>query len=189
MRYTTMTAALALPATLFALGCAQTYEGEGEEEIRTQQRTVEIAEWDEDGDGTLDPDEFGSWFNEQNFFAEWDEDADDELTNREFSVVLMDRWDTNDDDVLSESEWNTGMEWFGEDADPGAWRDWDSDGDSELDANELHESLETNGLYDAVDGDQDAVFDDEEMADFFFDAFDMDDNDEVDTTEWDDFEL
>ncbi len=67
----------------------------------------------------------------------------------------------------------------------GTWKDWDADGDSELDANEISESLEARGFYDVLDADSDGVIDDDEIGDFFYDVFDLDDNGEIDVTEWD----
>jgi hypothetical protein len=147
---------------------------------------VDYGEWDMDADDALGIEEFRSWWNEQDFFDDWRADEDEGITREQFAERLHVEWDTNGDDVVSEVEWQEGTDtWFAGDVEDGAWDDWDGDGDSELDANEVAEGLERNGLYDRVDRDDDAVIDDEELADWFFDIFDDNDDDRIDTTEWD----
>ena len=175
-----------LAAVLVVMGCGETYDegGElesGEVEVPPPMETVETpyayGQWDMNTDRVLDRDEFGTWVDEQDWDA-WDEESFTETT---FSL-----WDENDDGVLTESEWRESTDrWYGADVDFGVWADWDGDGDSELDANEVRESMEAHGLYDRVDGDSDALIDDEELADWWFDIWDFNDDDEIDTTEWD----
>ena len=76
------------------------------------------------------------------------------------------------------------MSWFGDD-DYGSWGEWDASGDGVLDANEVSEAFERESLYDTVDRDSDALIDDEELADWWFDLWDANDDQQIDTTEWD----
>ena len=65
----------------------------------------------------------------------------EESADREGIFVL---WDTNDDDIVDESEWRTGTTRIhGEGRYDTQWVDWDADGDSELD---LNSSLNGNRL-------------------------------------------
>lgn len=192
MRRTRSTVALALVAGLAMFGCADGYDDEAELDEadvgpETEMAEVEygFAEWDADQNRYLDENEWTTWDADQDRSA-WNTDGEDGLSADEFGVVTVTVWDRDDDDLVSEDEWNEGTErWFGDDVDYGAWADWDLDGDSELDANEVREGFETNNLYDRVDRDADLIIDDEELADWFFDIFDWNDDDQIDTTEWD----
>lgn len=129
--------------------------------------------WDANRDRVLQRDEFAQWRNEQGLFDDWigEEGMDREVAAEDIHVAL----DVNGDGVVIEDEWRIGMTPLLDGA--GTWADWDADGDSELDANEISESLEARGFYD--------VLDDDEIGDFFYDVFDLDDNGEIDVTEWD----
>lgn len=187
---------LALLAGAVALGCADGYEDEpelGEAEVEEEMAPVTepeaeyaFVEWDADANRMLDRDEWTVWVTETPRWTAWDVDDEEGLGTEEFGVTTVTVWDADDDDLVSEEEWRAGTDrWFGDDVDYGVWTDWDGDGDSFLDANEVAEGFEVNGLYDVVDRDADAVIDDEELADWFFDVFDANDDSEIDTTEWD----
>jgi len=145
---------------------------------------VAYAQWDTDGNRMLSREEFGPWYADRRVFTDWDADDEEGLNRDEFAGGLVGEWDEDDSDRLNETEWSTGAQRVFGDTEYGAFADWDADGDSELDANEVAEGFETHGLYDRVDGDRDALIDDEELADWFFDLFDANDDDELDTTEW-----
>lgn len=184
--------ALALVGAVALTGCAEPYEEEDigvDQEVGVSDDVADLesdapladaeydyGEWDVDSNRTLSREEFGTWAGEQGW-GEMDREA--------FATETTELWDADDDDLIGEDEWNEATDRFGDDIDVGTWSDWDGDGDSELDANEVREGLERSGIYDRIDGDADAVFDDEELADFWFDLWDADDDLEIDTTEWD----
>lgn len=154
-----------------------------EDEIGTEE--IGLAQWDADADQRLTREEWGVWYDEQGLFDDWDTDAEDGLTSDELTGAAYAVWDADDDDALTEVEWNEGIgQWYG-DEDYGAFGEWDVDGDSALDANEVAEGFERENLYDTVDRDSDALIDDEELADWWFDIWDADDDQLIDTTEWD----
>ena len=184
LRWTT---SMALAGVVALAGCADTYdEGEelgAEDEVGLEETEPAdgldygYSEWDVNTDRALGRDEFGTWAGEQGW-AEMDEEG--------FSETTVGLWDVDDDDRVSEQEWTDATDrWYGDDVEYGTWADWDGDGDSFLDANEVREGMETNNLYDRVDMDNDAVFDDEELADWWFDVWDFNDDETIDTTEWD----
>lgn len=140
-------------------------------------------EWDANRDMVLQRDEFALWRTDRDAFAAWV--GEDGLDREMFADRIHVSWDTDGDGVVTEQEWAVGVEpVLGE---PGSWSDWDADGDSELDVNEVAESLEIQGTYDLIDSDQDRIIDDEEIADFLYDLIDLNDNGELDVTEWDAF--
>lgn len=144
-----------------------------------------LVSWDTDGDQALTRDEWGGWYDDNSPYDQWNTDAQEGLTETELSEGAVSIWDTDDDDELTETEWNEGVgTWYG-DQDYGAFTEWDANGDSVLDANEVAEGFERENLYDTVDRDSDALIDDEELADWWFDIWDVDDDQTIDTTEWD----
>lgn len=142
---------------------------------------VDFSEWDLDTDLRLSLEEFEAWWNENRPELGDEEGADREAVAERVHAT----WDTDDDDAVSEQEWREGTGADEDGGDWGTWTDWDGDGDSELDLNEVREGMEGNNVYDRIDRDQDMVLDDEELADWFFDLFDRNDDDHLDTTEWD----
>ena len=90
-----------------------------------------IEEWDIDNDTRLDSEEFGRSFDVSKTYESWDQ---------------------NKDNRVEEMEWGNGVKQNSE-YDPGRhgrYRDWDADGDSNIDKDEL--SKRTFSMYD-VDGD------------------------------------
>lgn len=148
-----------------------------------QEMTGTYARWDANQDSYLDEPEFAVWWTDRRDGLDWD--LDDGVTRDEYSENVFAVWDENDDDILDESEWRRGADRvWGVGRYQTTFPDWDGDGDSELDLNEVREGLERDGLYDRVDGDRDGLIDDEELADWFFDIFDANDDTRIDTTEW-----
>jgi hypothetical protein len=151
----------------------------------TSTQDVGLSTWDADADQQLSRDEWSGWYDEQGAYDGWNTDAEEGLTTDELGEGIFTAWDADADSELTETEWNEGVgTWYG-DADYGTWGEWDADGDSILDANEVAEGLERENLYDTVDRDSDALIDDEELADWWFDIWDGNDDALIDTTEWD----
>lgn len=187
-------ATLALATAFLAAGCAtgsdQASNDGGEEveaedpEVRTQRRTVAFAEWDGDGDAALDRGEFVSWWEEEGMPDAWDGDAADGISEEEFTSGLYDHWDRDDDDRITEREWEERVVvWFA-DTDYGIWSEWDLDGDSTLDLDEVREGLARESLYDTVDLDDDYVLSRQESTAWVFDTFDTNDDGQIDISEW-----
>lgn len=144
-----------------------------------------LIEWDTDTNQELNRQEWDAWYADQGTYDQWNSDNQEGLTRDELATGTVGLWDSDSDGSLTENEWNEGMgTWYG-DQDYGAWGEWDANGDSALDANEVAEGLEREGLYDTVDRDSDALVDDEELADWWFDIWDGNDDEIIDTTEWD----
>lgn len=158
-------------------------EGMEGEAAATGEMEADFSEWDVDTDASLNSDEFEAWWNE-NAPDFGEEEAEARMEG--VSQRVYRSWDTDRDDRVSEQEWREGTEDWGDDEiDWGDFTDWDGDGDSELDANEVREGLEGSNVYERIDKDDDEILDDEELADWFFDLFDANDDESIDQTEWD----
>jgi hypothetical protein len=190
MRHHRALYALTTGAGLLLAGCGGSdrnayAENPEEREMAARTDTTPGTAWSEldaDGSDFLDRGEVTAWWNDVKADLGWDADTEEGLSREELVEGVRDVWDLDDDGRVTEEEWRDAAEDVWDDT--GAFTDWDGDGDSELDANELKEGLETRGLYDVVDMDRDALVDDEELADWFFDVFDADDDTEIDRTEW-----
>lgn len=179
-----------LTLAVIAAACApdaddEAFDDDAAPVAEEQAEPVAYADWDADQDEFLNENEFDAWWAERRADLDWDLDDEDGLTREEYGEGIFGLWDENDDDRIDESEWRTSSDRvWGAGGPTTVFADWDGDGDSELDLNEVQEGLESEGLYDRIDGDRDALIDDEELADWFFDIFDADDDLRIDTTEW-----
>lgn len=144
-----------------------------------------FADWDADANAQLTRDEWGNWWSQRGIYDEWNTDAEEGLVGEELAGGAFAAWDVDNDNNLNQNEWQEGAgTWFADD-EYGDWGEWDANGDSALDANEVAEAFERENLYDRVDRDSDALIDDEELADWWFDIWDGNDDALIDTTEWD----
>lgn len=66
----------------------------------------DFATFDADADGSLSNDEWNTAFAESDWFTTYDADADTFVTEDEWNTGLFGDWDTNDDDVIDEDEYN-----------------------------------------------------------------------------------
>jgi hypothetical protein len=178
----------AVTAVFIACGAPPVDDEVYEEEAalaEEQASNAPYAQWDADHSDDVDVSEFDAWWEDERDRFDWDFDDEDGLTRDEYSRGVHAAWDENGNGNIDETEWRRGSDRvWGVGRYTATWSDWDGDGDSELDLNEVAEGLEREGLYDRVDGDRDGLIDDEELADWFFDIFDADDNDRIDNTEW-----
>lgn len=95
-------------------------------------------QWDSNEDTFLNTGEFGVAYNEVGYFNDWDDD---------------------DDDSLSELEWEQGIDEHLEAYDSGKLSDWDTNGDGMISERELQD-----GLFDLVDHDDDGAIGDDDWV-------------------------
>lgn len=119
------------------------------------------SDWDQDSDGFVDEAEFGA-----TTFDNVDEDEDGYINDEEWQggseAMYGDyadeddfgSFDTNDDDVLDENEWNYGF------SDAGWYDTYDSDQSGTVDDDEL-----TDGVFDDWDADDDGYLNEQEYQD------------------------
>ena len=66
-------------------------------------------DWDSNGDGRVDQDEFSAGMKQQNAFARWDTDRDKSLTEEEFERGMFKDYDVNSDDAILQDEAGMGI--------------------------------------------------------------------------------
>lgn len=76
-----------------------------------------FSDWDTDDEVGISENEFGEGFDTGGVYDTWDADNDDMLTEDEFETGLYDTYDVNDDDVLDEEEFAN----YQEDEEQGFW--------------------------------------------------------------------
>lgn len=62
-------------------------------------------EWDMDGDGMLNQDEWNTGWNESGVFNDWDGDGDGMLTSDEFNTGVYGGYDRDGDGMLNDEEY------------------------------------------------------------------------------------
>lgn len=164
-------------------------EGPGRRsEARPSGQTREIPAFrdhDRDGDGRLDGREFGAWVDQSGVYASWVYEAGADLDVDRVAERMLVLWDRDQDSLLAEGEWEAGVRAWFRSGDYGAFPDWDADGDGAVRGPDVARSLESRGLFDAIDGDDDGFVDDAELAGWMFDVVDADGDGRLDTAEWD----
>ena len=66
----------------------------------------ELSEWDGDGDGAINEEEFGAGFGEAGVYGSWDEDGDGSLTEDEFNTGVYEGYDADDSGAIEEPEFD-----------------------------------------------------------------------------------
>lgn len=64
-----------------------------------------LEEWDGDGDGRVDQDEFDRGLERVRAFHQYDDDGDGEVTDRELGAALFDSWDMDGNAAIDALEW------------------------------------------------------------------------------------
>lgn len=92
---------------------------------------------------------------------------------------LFDEWDADTSGDLTSEEFSTGF------YDTGVYDEWDADDDGLLSNDELGDS----SLYDETwDANEDGLLDQNEFGDGYYQAYDVNDDQVIDDTEWSAFE-
>ena len=95
--------------------------GETESELVTNDAVGRFDEWDINDDQMLDQNEFETVANDAGFYNEWDADADGFLSDDELNEGIYGVYDEDDDGVFSEDEFNNWNTAWGGDYEYDAW--------------------------------------------------------------------
>ncbi|NJW53160.1 DUF7282 domain-containing protein [Salinimicrobium oceani] len=144
--------------------------------------TAVFADFDTNGDGSLDADEVPATY--QNNFTEWDADADGSLSMEEFYNTSFANTDMDDDDGISEEEWNTGFAgMFGNWADDD-FASFDADADGVLDSDEWNTVFGESNWFETYDADSNTFVTEDEWNTGLFGDWDLNDDDMIDEDEF-----
>lgn len=143
--------------------------------------SADLAVWNTDADARLGPDEFDGWLEEQDFYGEWSTDGEEGVTAEEFGAGLFAVLDANDDDSVASTEWeDAGAAWAGD----AALADWDTNGDGALGEDEIVAGIQDSATWSEWDQDGSGTLEETEFNQAIFGAWDANDDDYVDETEW-----
>lgn len=132
----------------------------------------DFTSFDGNSDGMLDQDEFNGAF--ETTMGEWDNDGDELLSDDEFYDNTFGSIDLNDDESITETEWNEGdTNIFGDHTDED-FATFDSDGDGIINNDEWKEGFGNSNWFNSYDGDQDGFLNNDEFNNGLFN--DWDDN-------------
>lgn len=142
-----------------------------------------FADFDTNNDGSLDMDEVPATY--QNNFTEWDTDDSGSLSSEEFYNTVFGNTDADDDDLISEDEWNLGYDGLF-----GNWSDddfatFDADDSGFLDIDEWNNNFADSQWFEEYDADDDTFVTEDEWDTGLFGDWDADDNELINEAEFD----
>jgi hypothetical protein len=144
-----------------------------------------LGDWDTDQSGVLSGEEWRAGLQETGLFADWDADTSGRLNAAELGAGLFERFDDDDDGVLSVAEWDEGVDaWYGERTVNFEFANWDKDGNGVLSEAEFVEAFDREGLYTTFTteigaADAEAGLEEDELLGGLFDWFDEDEDEEL----------
>lgn len=143
---------------------------------------VTLDTLDANGDSYLDADEIAESADDDGLFDAWDADADSELDPDEIAGNAFELWDADGNGTVSEKEWEHGTAlWYPDDARLTVFSDWDRDGDSELDTDEVSERFDVSALGEAW---RSGTVGKSTFRQAYFELYDADDDGRVTEPEW-----
>lgn len=138
----------------------------------------EFQQWNKDANAYLSRDEFDSGV--VSLFDEWDVDGDGDLSEEEVREGIWGTLDANDDDLITDNEWDAG--WFeGTFAD---FTNWDDDGNEALTQDEFDGVWNEADLFAEWDDDNDDRLTQNEFGSTLFALWDDNDDDFITVNEW-----
>ena len=144
--------------------------------------TATFADFDTNNDGMLDNTEVTGIY--ENNFEEWDTNDDDVLSQDEFNTTTFSLTDMNDDDGIDEAEWNDGYSSFFGNWNEDDFATFDEDSDGWLDPTEWNNAFADSEWFGTFDANADDSLDEDEWDTGLFNDWDTDDNEEIDEDEF-----
>ncbi len=148
-----------------------------------QSNTGSFADFDTNQDGYLDADEFATTYT--NDYAGWDTDADGSLNDEEFFNTTFGNTDVDDDDAISEEEWNAGYAgMYGSYVNEDDYTTWDADADGMLNRDEWYQGFGETDVYTTYDADADSAVTEDEWNTGLYGDWDTNDDNMIDEDEY-----
>lgn len=141
-----------------------------------------FADFDENSDGFLDEGEVSGIY--ENNFNVWDADNDGTLNEEEFLNTTFTNTDTNNDDQISQEEWDTGYAAFFGNWTEDDFATFDEDGDGMLDNDEWNNVFADSEWFETFDEDNNSMLTEEEWDTGLFNDWDTDDSGMIDENEF-----
>lgn len=146
----------------------------------------EYAEFDANGDGMVDQEEFQEVFREN--FSNWDNNRDGILTDQEFYESAFDHVDINADGMLGSTEWDRGFSFvFGDFLGTSHNGQFDLNGDQKISKKEFFASIKFSDFFSFYDDNASGTVDLKEFNEGVFAHWDEDRNQYIEQKEYETF--
>ena len=141
-----------------------------------------FSDFDTDGDGNLNAEEVPMIY--QDDFAEWDTNDDGMLNREEFDMTTFSLTDMNNDEMLSEDEWNDGFNSFFGNWVEDDFATFDANADGNLTDDEWNEAFADSEWFSTFDADGSSMVAEDEWDTGLFNDWDTNDDDMIDENEF-----
>lgn len=136
---------------------------------------------------TYDNERFFRDFNASNLFEDADTDRDNFFNEDEFDNNAFNMWDTDNNGIISDSEWRTATDDFNIDAANRNMSDFDTNTDNSLDRNEFRTGFAANNFFAGFDMDRTNNLSEREFTDGTFNQLDRDRDGRMTAVEYNNF--
>ena len=144
--------------------------------------TGAFADFDTNNDGVLDSTEVTGIY--ANNFEEWDTDDDDLLDQDEFNTTTFSLTDMDDNDGVDEDEWNDGFASFFGNWNNDDFATFDEDANNIINTDEWNSAFADSEWFGTFDSNDDEFLGEDEWDAGLFNDWDANDDDEIDEDEF-----
>ncbi len=144
---------------------------------------LDFNSWDTNNNELISRSEFVDQFTES-YVNDWNVYDDAHLDDEDFYTVTYGIWDTDDDELLTEEEWNYGYDYYYGDYVIDDFVAVDVDGDGFVEYTEYHDALDNTEFYASWDVDNDSYLNEYELARAVFNNWDYDNSNFIELDEY-----
>lgn len=153
----------------------------------TRETILVFEDFDENEDNLISPEEFVEEFTDS-YYDDWNNTDNHYLDDEDFYTVTFKVWDVDDDEKLSEEEWNKGYDYHYGNYVTHSYSDIDVDDDGYIQYVEYDEYLNDGDYFSDWDLNQNANLDEEELARGIFNHWDIDKSGFLEHDEYEEFD-
>lgn len=143
--------------------------------------------WDANQNSGIDDQEFENAFTTSSYYEQWNDDGNQVVTRDEFAQGFLSVIDRDENDVLSEQEWQQAKDAYFSDVSVDGYQqlsDWDQNGDQQVQLNEFQSILDDLDYYSEWDDDGNGELNELEIAQGVFAMWDTDGNGVIEAEEY-----
>jgi len=152
-----------------------------------ESENLTFGDWDKDSNDLISRSEFVEVFT-MNYVDDWNVIDDDHLDDEDFYRVTYSIWDVDNDEMLSEEEWQYGYDYYYGDYILDDYVAIDTDGDGFIEYQEYYDVLYPTEYYMVWDVDEDTYLSELELARLVFNNWDINDNNFLELDEYQNFD-
>jgi Ca2+-binding EF-hand superfamily protein len=149
--------------------------------------THAFKDWDLNGDGAVDYDEFSHILNNKKLMKHWGLNGDSAISEDELFKLFFALWDSNNNGIIENNEWNYGTRNYFAIylvSDHGTFIEWDLNGDLKLDEKEFRMALTRADFFGGWNFRDDNKVDAAEFTERLFTFWDLNKNGSIEESEY-----